>query len=495
MNKKRDNFNEYIYYTFTNIKTMIKKRDNFIEFIYYTFTNIKNQFLPLLGLIVSLIGSKSHYTPYIKNGFYLLMTMIVIYSFLKWYNKTFEFNDQIISIKQGVFKKIRSDIPFNRVKSINTSDSLLKRMCGVSNFNVELIGGKNVIFVLKHREINALKKELFKDVEQKVDRTRIKKLTAFQYFLVSLTNFKVFLYSISLSLTLSSFVINYLAKKEPKKETRSGLETLEALKTFNALDPDFLLILGIFIGSMLFAAYIISYGYIILTYGKFTITSMIEEIRIQYGLINIKDYHIPKNQIRSLRIVEPLLLKKFGYAQLYVDIIGTNKKMSSSILLYPILRVENIKEVLDTHLPAFKEQELVLRPSKKYIGNFLVNSISKWLMTILFLSLIFSTKFMFIGVLIPLFLCFGYYNWKYSALSFNDQYITIRSTKGLSATTLITLKRHTETTRTSQNFIMKRNRTSHFEFAVYSEKLTEVYICKHLDDTSKTAFLEYLTSK
>ncbi|MCK2000425.1 PH domain-containing protein [[Brevibacterium] frigoritolerans] len=472
---------------------MNKRRDNPIQFIYYSITSVKDQFIPLIGLVVSLIGSKNHYTPYIKFGFYLLVAAIVIYSFLKWYNKTFEFNNQIISIKQGVFKKIRSDIPFNRVKSINTSDSLLKRLCGISNFNVELIGGKNVIFVLKQREITALKKELFNDVEQKVDRTKIKKLTPFQYFLLSLTNFKVFLYSISLSLTLSSFVINYLVKKEPKKETPSGLENLEALKTFNFLDPNFLIIMGIYIGSILLTAYIISYGYIILTYGKFTITSMIEEIKIQYGLINIKDYHIPKNQIRSLRIVEPLLLKKFGYAQLYVDIIGTNKKMSSSILLYPILKSENIKEVLETHLPAFKEQELDLRPAKKYIGNFLVNSLSKWLMTILLLCLIFSTKFMFIGVLIPLFLCFGYYNWKYSALSFNDQYVTIRSTKGLSATTLITLKRHTETTRTSQNFLMKRNNVSHYGFAVYSEKLTEVYTCKYLRDISKKEFLEYLT--
>ncbi|AVB12149.1 hypothetical protein C3438_22080 (plasmid) [Bacillus velezensis] len=112
---------------------MNKRRDNFIEFIYHTYSTVKNLFLPLLALAVSLIGEKNHYTPYVKLGFYILIGFIITFSFLKWYNKTYEIDQASIRITQGVFAKRFKDVPINRVKSITASDSLLKRVFNISN--------------------------------------------------------------------------------------------------------------------------------------------------------------------------------------------------------------------------------------------------------------------------------------------------------------------------------------------------------------------------
>jgi putative membrane protein len=186
---------------------MNKRRDSFIEFFHYNFVNIKNNIFPFLGLAVSAFNSKNEYVFLINLIFYLLIAGIVIYSFLNWYFKTFEIKDEKIMISEGIFRKRKNDISFNRIKSVNTSDSVLKRIFKISNLNIELIGGKKVKFVINNDEIVRLKKEIMNDFETAENEVKNKKVTFFEYVLLMFSNPIIILGTSSHVLPVVSFII------------------------------------------------------------------------------------------------------------------------------------------------------------------------------------------------------------------------------------------------------------------------------------------------
>ncbi|WP_456364218.1 PH domain-containing protein [Priestia aryabhattai] len=477
---------------------MIKRRDNLVELLYYGYTTIKNQIIPISGCIISFIGSDNKFTPYIRMFFYVLMAWICIYSLLKWYNRYFKFRENLVSISEGVFTKRSIDVPYSSVRSITTSASLIKRFIGVSDFSLELIGGDKVVFVLRNTQINELKNELFRGLHStNTSKSNIQKLKALQYLLISLTNFPIFIASLSIVFTMYGFLIKIYGDRlrdYAGDDNRSNIEVLASLKLDDILNIEFFIVMGAFLSVMSVAAYFISFFFIYLTYGRFSTTNAENDITVEYGIINKKAYHIPKTQIRSLRIGEPLFYRIFGYVQLKIDNIGLTEGSSSLVLLHPAVKKEIAKKIISSYIPEFEQQTIKLKPEKNTILSFLLSNIIGPLVTFTVLCFI-SPKFAFLFVLAPLYFLYGYTEWRHSGITFDDKLLTFQSTRRLRKTTLITLKRFVEATETSQTIFMKKKDTYHYGFAVYSEEQTEEYECRFLNNSQKQQFLEYLVEK
>lgn len=475
---------------------MNKKRDNFIEFGYHTFHTLKDNIYPLLGFVIAMIGAKNHYALFVKYGFYILMALMVIYSLLKWYNKTFEFDTNMIKISEGVFKRRQNDIPLSRIKSITTSDSLIKRMLGISNLSVELIGGSKTIFVLKNREITHLKKYLFQEVDENKEKLLIKKFAFIEYFLLSLTNLSAFLGALSFVLSIFSIVLARIAsmfgiEDDSSEDNTSIVERVDSIKDINLFDPSFFgPILAIIIAGAL-VSFIFSLVLNYLNYGNFEITSSTSDIKIRYGILNKRSYHIPKNHIRSVRINEPLVFRFFGYVQLKVDNIGLSERQSASVMIYPVIKKNAVDDILATHLSTFKQQSINLQPVRGTLFSFLIPHIGKLFFCTAVL-MIFNTKFIYLLALLPFSFLFGFVNWKYTGLSFNQTFTTIRMAKRTYVTTLTTQKKYVETTETLQHFLMNKRNSYHYRLSLYTEESEETYKCNHLSSSSKEAFLHYL---
>ncbi|MFZ8009231.1 PH domain-containing protein [Bacillus licheniformis] len=206
--------------------------------------------------------------------------------------------------------------------------------------------------------------------------------------------------------------------------------------------------------------------------------------------MNNKKYHIPKQQIRSLRVVEPLILRWFGYVQLKVDNIGMSSK-HSSVILYPVIRRDKVDDLLNSYLQEFELQPLSHRPNKaSALGYILIPSL-KFLMVIGILMFLWIYS-AYLLLFLPIVVLLNFLKWKYSALSFNNRFITIRYGKGLRVVTLITHKKYVETTSIDQTILMRRKRTIHYIVALYSEQLEEVYCVKYLRDRFKKMFMDYI---
>ncbi|WP_341285226.1 PH domain-containing protein, partial [Priestia megaterium] len=340
--------------------------------------------------------------------------------------------------------------------------------------------------------------QLFNDIHQtKINEANIQKLKPLQYVLISLTNFPTFIASLSLAFSIYGFLIHTYGKyliANTDKDPRNTIEVLAALKVDDILNLNFLMLMGLFLGVIAAVAYLFSFIFIYLTYGRFATTNAENDVTVEYGILNKKVYHIPKSQIRSLRIGEPFLFRLFGYVQLKIDNIGLTEGRSSLILLHPAVKKEVAKKIIASYIPDFKEQTISLRPEKNSIFSYILSNIVSPIVTFIVLYFI-SPKLGFMFLFTPLYLLYGYTEWRHSGLSFDNKVLTLQYTKRLRKTTLITLKKFVEATETSQTIFMKKKDVYHYGFAVYSEDQTEEYVCRFLSNSSKQHFLKYLVEK
>lgn len=477
---------------------MKKRRDHIIEMLYHLYDNIKNLIIPITTFVISLFSANSIFRPYIAGAFILFGIILAIRSFLAWYNKTYAIKDRMIEYSDGVFKKKRADIPFQNIRSINTTDSLMKRILGISNLHIELIGGDEIFFVISNKKIIELKVNLFDSPEYHQSRYTNAKFSFQEYLLMTTANFRLFLTGLSLVLTALSFIITHYAvqlgletQKEMVKAQKDTRGMVEKILATDWTDATFYISMGIFISIILLASFLVTIILVYVTYRNFKIRSTDHEIEITYGLMSKRHFHISRSNIRSIRMEEPLWYRLFGYAKIKADNIGLNNKASKSLFIIPIVKKDRIDSIINQYTPDFKREKIEFCPSRQVLPNFIFKN-AIWVIVAL-IGLSFVSKYVLFGFfLLPIWIMLGYMKWKHSGLSFTSHFITNSYSAGLTRTTLITKKKYIESTGVTQTFIQKRYHTADYHYAVYSERLIEVYDCLSISENQRKDFLEYL---
>lgn len=478
--------------------SMKKSRDHIIELLYHLYDNIKNFIIPITTFAISLFSANSKFKPYIAGAFILLGIILAIRSFLTWYNKTYAIKDKMIEYSDGVFRKKRTDIPIHNIRSINTTDSLFKRIIGISNLNIELIGGDEIFFVISNKKIKKLKENIYIGSEYQKYKYNKSKFSFIEYLLITTTSFRLFLTSLSLVLTAFSFLLTHfgvqLGLETQKEKIHAENDTrgmVEKILTTDWTDASFYISIGIVFAIMIVASYFVAYILVYVTYRNFNIQYTEKEIEVMYGFISKKHFHIPRSNIRSIRIVEPFLYRIFGYARIKADNIGLNDNASASLFIMPIVKKDEIDSIINKYTPDFKNEKVMFFPSIRVLPIFIFKHVIWIIVTLIGLSFI-SNYVLWGFLLLPIWMISGYMKWKHSGLSFTSKFITSSFSSGLTKITLITKKKYIESTGVIQTFIQKHSRTADYEYALYSERLIEVYDCLSISVNHKKEFLEYL---
>lgn len=470
---------------------MNTKRDHLIEILHINYRTIKNNLLPLLTLVLGLLGTNQLYENMLKIGFFLLCTLIVVFSICSWYCKKFDFNAEKITLSEGVFRRKYQEIAINRVKSIHTSDSLPKRMLGISNLNVELIGGEEVSFVLSNKGIVEIKNTVFGEYDLEITDTASNNLTVLPCLLLAVTNPRIFWSAFVLTFTVVSFLYTPIARwvgiegaeVEQKNVIESGRSVVEIpIEAWLAMIP---IVCGLSILSTFVAAI-----YVFFMYKNYQITKIEKQIYISYGFFEKKDYQIPIQEIRSIRIIEPLSFRPFGYVQLKIDPIGMSTKTSRDLYFRPILKQKEVADVIKQYLPMFDVIEINRKAKKALLPDYLLKAI--WSPTIILLAFIYLHPiFLYGSVILPFFLYVGYLRWKYAGLLFDDKFISHSEYKWLQSTKMITLKKYIQHTGISQSPLTKVRKASSYYYSVYSGN--ESYQLYGLSDEYQDQFITYPT--
>ncbi|MEN1967736.1 PH domain-containing protein [Lentibacillus sp. N15] len=470
---------------------MTRRRDHVIAFMYYNFQLIRNQMFPLLALLVGFIGEQNRFTLYIRFAFYFLVVFIVVFSFFKWYKRTFEFGDDMIRISEGVFTKNSNDLPYHRVKSINIHDTLMKRFFHLGDLQIELIGGKKHEFVLQNKEIHELKKALFPDmILHNKGKNNIHHISATGFFLLSF-NKNILLAAFPVAAALIAFASKLYIRfnGEAEKQNPSGI--IGVAKETNWFAIHTFLMLGSVMLFMVVVTYFFSFIYIFFAYGRFRIDHDKTTISIERGLLNRKQYHIPRESIRSVRIVEPLFARLFGYAELAVDTIGLDEGRTT---FHPMIKKRDIPHYLNEYTPEFQTQLFDHRPDKQSLFVFVM----KPAVPIIILSLGLAWLHPGLGrviCLVPVAMFSGYLKWKHAGITFNGAFIAVRYVTLFTKNTVIGLKKFVQTNTVEQSIFMQKRDVYHYSFSLYSEMTNESYCCKYVPGDSKREFVHYVVEE
>lgn len=464
---------------------MNKKRDHVLEIIYINYDIIKERIYPIFVLILGLIGVNQFYEKILNIGFLLLCGLIIISSILLWHYKNFSFDKQKIVIAEGVFAKKHHEIPINRVKSIRISDSFLKRIVGVSNFNIELIGGDEFIFVLTNKEIVRIKNALFPSYELMQPKKSGQGISFFQSLLLATADWKLFLASMSITMILLNFtskLVGFWIEGWDTNASRIGFK--EAFQFVKEISWHDMLSLVLMFFILFIVSILVSAIYIMITYWSFHSENVGKYIHISYGSLNKKSDQVPLNEVRSVQILQPLFFHLFGYVQIRVNVIGSD----GSILLFPILKQERVSEFIQQQLPIFKVETMQEKVKSSVLPDYLLST--TWFPTLVCCAFSYIHPYFLYGLLSLIFyLYIGYMRWKHASLIADEHYIRHSGYNWFQAFHMVTLLPYIQHTAVSQSIFTKGRNVASYEYSLYAEDGDESYGCYGLDAQYQESFL------
>jgi putative membrane protein len=472
---------------------MNKRRDQIIEILYLNYRTVKDNLYPLLALALGIIGTGQFYNHMLKIGFLLLVLSTIIFSLLKWYCKVFSFGEQRIKIREGVFSKVYKDISLTRVKTIYISDSFIKRLFNISNFHVELIGGKEISFVLSNRYISKIRSTIFKDFILSEEKEPSKnKLSFFKSLLLATTSITLFLTSLSLTLVIINFIIrqysNWFASAQPIERMTFAEAIYEMqsypLKEWLQLIPVILVLCAL--------AVLVTGFYVYTKYYGFNIKKKSAYLQVSYGLFNQNTFQIPLREVRSVSIIQPIWFKPFRYVQVKVDYIGMNQVLRRDFFIQPILKENELSAFLENYLPFFKDEKVIDKAKRSVLPDYLLRSVWKFTLVTMILSWWYSGA-LYLLYLLPIMLASGYLKWQNAGLNFNDKWVIHSSCSAFKIKRMITLKKYIQHTGIKKTVLDRKRNASDYRYSVYSSKLRESYRCRGLTDKKQQNFLKYIS--
>lgn len=313
-------------------------------------------------------GSDSFFFEYGRPAVLILLGLSLIRIALKWLTKKYCLDDAF-HLRDGIFTKSKRTIPFSKIENVNEHTSFFHRLTGTTSLTFETgmrgdeaavefdVVSRNHAEELKRyvslqtvedSEAEPMIEPVLKGKEDKQQPDRIVHFRAQKKDLVKAS-------FTSLSFL---FLIPVVGGFYSKLDDIFGVEKdAEGLITF-------LLQSGWLIGTIAFAAVIISIGFgltrTFLRYGGFEILSDNERIYIQKGVLDATKFSISKHRVQAIEINQTFLKRLLGLAEVKLTSVGESRadeeKLESNSL-YPFLPVQRAYEIIEELLPTYQVTE------------------------------------------------------------------------------------------------------------------------------------------
>lgn len=453
-----------------------------------SFSALKELIIPMVAAFIFGRGAASLEIPfttyYIIGGF----LMLGFYGYLKWLTFTYEFDDQQLKIKQGIFIKKQRYIRKERIYSIDITAGVLQRLFRLVAVKVETAGGGNEpevsLTAVTKQDANDLKKQLLvihseenvgdiddlgdvrdvgnlgnvgdvSDVSD-VDTETIPPLLANKsvfrnHHVWKLSNHHLLL----TALTSSSVGFVLMAMLALLPQLQEWLPDELISNTFGFLFRSSIIFLSFLVLIIIFLSWIISIIGTLIKYGNFTIVKKGDEIEITRGILEKRQLTLSLNRITAIRVVETILRQPFGLATVYVESAGGGSKDEQlSTILFPIVRKKQLLTQLAEIVPeyVFEQQiePLPKRSRKKYIIRKVVPA------AVIAVALIYFIPYGSVGatILLGLALFLGNLQYKNAGIGKNSSFLWI-SFRTISRTLVIIPKRRIQALEARQSFIQR----------------------------------------
>jgi putative membrane protein len=286
----------------------------------------------------------------------LAIIAIVVTSILSWLRYTYRLEQNELRIEYGVFVRKKRYIPLERIQSLDISEGILQRLCGMVKVKIETAGGSGtdeaeaVLSAISKDETRIIQEYVraAKSPSQSVETAResanepIYRITPSQLIVLSLTSGGV---GVVISAVLAFF--SQLDDLIPYERLFRGVEEW-------AVSNLILIILFVFGGFVV--AWIIALIGTMLKYANFNVIKTERDLVISQGLLEKRQITIPLTRIQAIRINENIVRQWLGYASVMVESAGgsASNQEGSKVMLLPLIKLQAIEEILGPHLKEYQ---------------------------------------------------------------------------------------------------------------------------------------------
>ncbi|MBJ7986686.1 PH domain-containing protein [Bacillus cereus] len=387
-----------------------------------------------------------------------LLTIMAIFSAVKWYFKVYWVENNILHIKHGVFVKKESYLNKDRVQNISTSSNVIYQLLGLTKLNIEVAGGgtepevmlagiredkAQELIALLHKESSVLSEEAPAEEESKT----VYQLTAKEILFASITSGRFGLVFSGLLLIYSEFnqfLPKWLINKVEAYVMDNGVYELIVMAAI-----------------LMVISWVISTAGYALKYANFKIERNRNEIRIVQGLFDKKEFVLKLHRIQAITVKEGILRQPFGYCSVEVEVIQSIESAGDEVMLHPFMKKKDVQQLLTYLQLPYEIEEAIVHLPKAALRRYVVMG---WITSAVLAMPIAGASIYFkqhtaLFVLIPLFIVFtllAYARYKSGGYMIRENQL-VMVYRGLAKYTGIMRRRHVQAVGYNQSHFQKKD--------------------------------------
>lgn len=380
---------------------------------------------------------------------------IILVSIVSWLRYTYRLEENELRIEYGVFVRKKRYIPLERIQSLDISEGLLQRLCGMVKVQVETAGGSGKDEA--EAVLSAISKEEARYIQEYVAGAKnssepnvhedpsqiVYKITLSQLILLSLTSGGVGV--------VISAVLAFLSQLDdfiPYEKVFRGIEQW-------AVSNLILIALLIFAGLLI--AWILALFGTMLKYANFHVTKTEHDLVISQGLLEKRQMTIPLTRIQAIRINENIVRQWLGYGSVSVESAGgsASNKEGSKVLLLPLVKLQDIEQILGPVLTDYQFTSSFTSVPKRAMNRYIFRS---WIIMVplVVVSIVFLKVWgLFSLIILALVTFWGVLKYKDAGWSLEEKQLSLRY-RSMVRTTVFIKKNKIQSIEMRESYFQRR---------------------------------------
>ena len=413
-------------------------RENFVTILIFLFLGVSNENLDFLW--------------WISGGFIILLLL----GFGSWWRFEYKIENGELHIRRGLFVRKNLYLTKDRIQVIDITAGLVQRLFGLVKVDIQTAGSSSRAATIeavsreRAKEINRLLRgeNGQSDIAGETDAEQIDK-TQKAFTLPG----KELLIAAS---TSGSFGIAFSVLATVFSQAEPLLDESEMYDILFSLVPEQNDIFTIIIMIVIFAAaaWLLSFISTLLSYGDFKLEVKQDEMVISRGIFEKKRLTIPYNRIQAVHISEGIIRQPLGYASIHIESAGYgDDKGTGSIVLFPLMKRDELLMFLDDILPDYQKLHQGFRPPRRAARRYMIRSSVAVTAVTAALYWVLSLN-NWVWVIPALSVFWGWLSYRDSAAAMSEDVLVIRSRRLARNTAYIKRKRIQDAT-ISQSWIQR----------------------------------------
>ncbi|SDC31765.1 putative membrane protein [Pelagirhabdus alkalitolerans] len=471
--------------------TFEPKRLHISAILFIALKTIKESIVIIFSLIF-IIGRIDFFN-YVILGMALMVAGIILFSWLKWLRFKYALDEDGLKIEQGIIIRHHRSISKHRIQSINFSQTIIHRMFGLTEVQIETAGSDMEVdaklSALTQTEAKQLRKALkSSNAEQAIDETTEDAQYDYDYALKNnLPRFEIsykrlFIFGstsggFGLIFAVVLFIMNEAEVFVPDDiyETTTNWLFAQAVTTLIILIVLFLLftwLIGV-LGS-------------VVKYGDFTIIRYSDELYITRGLWEKKQLTIPLKRIQAIGFKQNPLRLPFDLGFVYVEIAGGEVEtgQNNRTIVFPLLRRKELTSFFESLVPEYATNFDEIKPISKRLFAFYSGIVTLILVLPIGALLYFVPNLWWIGLIVyGLAILYSYFTYKMMGFYQIDNQLCMQSFLLGSKQIIFMKKRRIQAFEKRQSLLQKRINIASIQASIMNNFIGQHYSVSGLTET------------